>query len=148
MSDHILYLIPTDPERVPATEQIAAARRLLETLLPGVAPSIELPQEVAFAFPTENYESVSCPRCHEAFELECWGDWVSRAFATKFRDLTLTVPCCGLLTSLNDLNWHGPAGFYRFAFRYDRAPVDPSPESTAQIAQALGCDVRKVWIWI
>ena len=68
-----------------------------------------------------------------------------RAFEAGFATLTVTVPCCGGQVSLNDLRYDWPCGFARFELEAwnpnrDRLTAD----ELAQLAAALGCEVRQI----
>jgi hypothetical protein len=42
-------------------------------------------------------------------------EWMHKAFGSRFVDLAITAPCCGLGTNLNALRYLPPAGFARFS---------------------------------
>lgn len=99
-----------------------------------------------------NWEGVRCPRCGQDIE-EWFGDRVSAASDdSELRDLAAVTPCCGVDTTLNELDFRWPVGFASFAIRVEtpsRAWQNPdSPWFTDAeieiVATALGSPVRQV----
>ncbi len=61
-----------------------------------------------------NLEQISCPQCGAELAFDWWGEAVSERYGTGFSTLVVTVPCCGVETSLNELTYDWPMGFARF----------------------------------
>jgi hypothetical protein len=71
------------------------------------------------------------------------------AGASEFKNLSITTPCCGHSTTLNDLNYVWPAGFARFVLEV-RSPniKQTTPEQDQTLSEALGLELRKIWVHI
>lgn len=148
MSDNFLRLIPTDPYWVPDAEVAEKARRLYATLVPDASEvTIDIRDEVAFVDQGSNFESVECPSCGAALETDWWQGAMDRAFDAQFSDLSVSPPCCGKHTSLNDLRYVMPAGFARFtleAMNPNRG-TDLDRHQLKELENLLGCKLRQIW---
>jgi hypothetical protein len=146
VSDSYLQPIPDDPEYVPTPEQIERAVALLRSAYPD-EPEITVADDIELAHPMENMGAIACPGCREELTEEWWWEAHDRAMATKYHDLSVTTPCCGLQTSLNDLQYEGTLGFYRFCIEYQNPERDPSTEIGLGLEGLLGCSLRKIWVY-
>ena len=75
---------------------------------------IEVNDIIKFADSGSNFESVSCPFCK--FDLmNWWGNAMNKAYSDEngFTNLEIITPCCGKATTLHDLNYNFPQGFYK-----------------------------------
>jgi hypothetical protein len=147
MSVHFLSLIPEDPEHVPAAEARTRALAALRALLPQ-SPHIEtrLFEQVTFVDQGGNFEGVECPGCG-ADMTDCWPEWMDRASEHQFSSLSITMPCCGLATSLNALRYNWPAGFARFSLRAQDPGIGGwlPPEDLSVLEKLAGCKLRQVY---
>src|SRR5438067_3871808 len=110
MSSTHLRLIPTDPTFVPEAAAQQSARALLTSLLPKAwRVSATATEEVEFVDQGENFVNLSCPACGAGLDDQgpdrWWYDAMDRAYQARFRDLMVTMPCCGARRSLNDLHY-------------------------------------------
>lgn len=148
MSDDYLRFIPIDPTYVPNAEARSEAVALLRMLAPRADEvTATVTDEVGFVDPGGNFESVSCPACGREVT-SWWNDAISRAWETRFADLSATLPCCGLETSPNDRRYEWPAGFAGFVLEV-RNPWIAGPELPAEaierLERTLGCRLRRIW---
>ncbi len=67
------------------------------------------------------------------------------ACANDFRDLVVTIPCCGVPISLNDLNYDLPAGFARFILQFESQWKWEVEEKFDTLERILGCKLRMFW---
>ncbi|MCX6022738.1 MAG: hypothetical protein NTZ05_13625 [Chloroflexi bacterium] len=146
MSDNLVQFIPSDPKYVPE----AAAQETAVVLLQGWLPDADeiaagVTEFPAFIDAGGNFETVRCPFCSTEL-LEWWPGAMDQAYASSFSDLTVTLPCCGGASSLNDLQYDWPQGFSRFVLQV-RNPNRPTFDATelALIASVLGCQLRMIW---
>jgi hypothetical protein len=151
MSDTILSLIPQDPSHMPDASAQESAVSLLRSLAPQ-ADRVEAQvfDNVTFIDQGENFESVHCPGCKIEVEIASWQEWMSKASESEFRDLSLTMPCCGGSTSLNDLIYEWPAGFARFALVIQNPNIDGwlGAEKLAEVGDVVGCKLRQIYAHI
>jgi len=148
MSEHFIILIPTIPTFVPADGLLEKAKYLLAQFLPG-AEEIEavIADEVKFVDQGENFERVCCPGCSSELQTAWWQQAMDKAYETKFRNLNLVTPCCGLTTSLNDLDYRRPAGFARCRLSARGPKQNEIPlEQLYQLEQILGTNLRQIWV--
>jgi hypothetical protein len=147
MSDVFLSLIPEDPEYVPVAQARTRALAALRALLPQSSHiEIRLFEWVTFVDQGGNFESVECAGCG-ADVTDSWAEWMDRAFEHQFSCLSITMPCCGLATSLNALRYNWPAGFARFSLRAQNPNIGGwlPPEDLSALENLVGCKLRQVY---
>lgn len=151
MSDNFIRLVPTDVNWQPTAQDAAATTTYVAELFAGANDSAD---EVAHEFYSTarlidsgvNTSRATCPSCGEDIAL----DWVFGVVDERQNDLTrldARVPCCGIVTSLNQLDYDWPIGFGRFEitvlngtrnrYELDAAELD-------HVASLLGHPVRQV----
>jgi hypothetical protein len=150
MSDNWLMFIPIDPEMLPSR---AAADRSVE-LLRTFAPEARGEVLATFAEKTEfhsggaNWSGVNCPKCKTDIE-DWWKDAMDNASESAFNNLSVTTPCCGHSTTLNDLDYVWPAGFARFVLEAMNPNISQTTEDQDRaLSEALGLKLRKIWMHI
>lgn len=154
MSSTYLRLIPADPTFVPKATARQQARDLPASFVPEAwQVSATATEEVEFVDPGANFVNLSCPACGAVL----WDDWrpapwwyeaMDRAHQAHFRDLIVTMPCCGARCSLNDLHYDWPAGFARFVLEAVDPWVNPWTDVTevmiATLEHVLGCKLKRI----
>jgi hypothetical protein len=147
MSDHFVSLIPTDPNFVPPEPVQEEARRVLARLAPDAdLVEIEVSEHVMFIDQGENFKEIRCPSCGAVLPIPWFQLRMRQAGLTRFADLQATVPCCHVEVSLNDLDYHWPAGFARFvlsARNMDREALTPS--EIQEFERLLGTSLRVIY---
>jgi hypothetical protein len=151
MSDNVLSVIPADLDWQPTSEAADAAMAVLQRLAPQLDGFVTTEyrttwhEQVAAVDCGGNLERIECPACQNAIDVDWWADLLEERFETGFTNLTVTVPCCGAEVSLNDLRYDWPCGFARFELEAWNPNRDwLTADELAQLAAALGCDVRQV----
>lgn len=148
MSGHYLRLIPAEPHYIPPEQVHSVAIAELSRLAPDAKEIfVEIYDAVQFIDQGENFESVSCPLCGSDLK-QWWGGAMDAAYKTRFEDLSVTMPCCGGQTSLNQLRYQCPAGFARFvlsAYNPNLSDEDLTASDLAAIEKILDCKIRLVW---
>lgn len=140
ISDNILSIIPADAA-------MAVLRRLAPQLNGFVTTEYRITwhEKVSVVDCGANLERIECLVCQVAIDVEWWADLLEDHFETGFADLAVTVPCCGADVSLNDLRYDWPCGFALFELEAWNPNRDwLTADELAQLAAALGCDVRQV----
>lgn len=103
---------------------------------------------IVFFDPGGNWSGVACQACGKDAKA-WWQKAMSASFEGAYENLGLAAPCCGAQVSLNNLRYGSPAAFGRFALEAMNPNIrDLQPEQEAQLSQALGCELRKVWVHI
>lgn len=147
MSDNYIRLIPTDPAYVADSTMVERAREYLATVVPETAQvTARITNDVAFVDQGANFERVSCPNCGRELDVSWWQDAMDTAYETNFANLDITTPCCGALTSLNDLHYDLPAGFARLVLEVMNPSVsDITAADIATLSSMLGTALRPIW---
>ena len=105
MSVNILKLIPADPGFVPDKAAIEVARvNLRRHLPPNVEVRAEVTENVEFVDQGANWEQIRCPNCGSVLNSGWWQDAMERAYQVRFGDLSISLPCCGTGSSLNEID--------------------------------------------
>jgi hypothetical protein len=127
VSDYYISFIPNSIDYAPTENHI---KRLSEFAIADCEATLEVNDTVSFADAGENFESVACPRCN-ADVTEWWGGAMSEAYTPDdgFVNLDVLMPCCGADSTLNDLNYNLPQGFYRV-----RILTEPGINAQADVA--------------
>ena len=147
MSDNWLQFIPADPTFRPSREAAERARELLAEFVPySDEVSTKFEESTTFFHPGGNWSGVECPVCGADAEA-WWEEAMTASHKDAFRDLLVSAPCCGMQVSLNDLRYRWPAAFGRFVLEAMNPNIrDLQPAQEEQLSQALGCELRKVWV--
>ena len=147
MSDNWLQFIPAEPNFRPSADAAERARELLVMFVPDSDEvSAKFEEAITFFDPGANWSGVACPTCGSDVET-WWQEAMTASYKDGFRDLGVLTPCCGAKVSLNDLRYVWPAAFGRFALEAMNPNVrDLQPGQEEQLSQALGCELRKVWV--
>jgi hypothetical protein len=147
MSENFITLVPTNPLFVPTADALKESRRLFATFVPE-AEKIEagVTEEVTFVDQGGSFERVSCPKCNLELATHWWQQAMDKSYESRFQRLDVVTPCCTFATSLNDLDYHWPAGFARCWLRA-RGPGQKqvSPEQIARLERILGTALRQIW---
>src|SRR5579885_452445 len=116
VSVNTLILIPTEPTYRPGSVLAEQAKALFKTFVPQAKEiTIQETEEIQFVATGENLERIICPFCKSLLDEQWWIAAMDTAYeTTKFANLTVTLPCCGRVVSLNDLCYDWPTGFACF----------------------------------
>lgn len=144
MSDNYLRLVPTEPHWRPNAGQ----RRRAEAALREVAPAAgayasTVLEAVTFVDQGANFEEIRCPCCGSVLPVDWFQEQMNRP---TFDDLSVTTPCCGERSSLNDLDYRWPAAFAAFelsARNPNRRGL--TADELERVGAALGHPVREIW---
>jgi hypothetical protein len=149
MSDNWLQFVPTDPTYRPSLDAAQAARSLLVAMAPrSDEVNVKFLDKIEFFHPGSNWSGVKCNACGADAE-SWWKKAMATAARNNFKALSVTAPCCGAHTSLNDLTYVWPAGFASFAIEAMNPNIDDlSDLHQKELATCLGCDLRKIWMHI
>jgi len=131
---------------VPSASARERATAYLWTVLPFAEDvACKVTPDVRFVDCGENFESVRCPRCGADLG-EWWAIAMEAGHEQCFADLRVTTPCCGVKTTLNQLDYASPSGFARFVLEaLEPGAGSLSHGSVERLRGLLGCDVRVIW---
>ncbi len=149
MSDNWLQYIPLDPEFQPSPKSAETARQLLASFVPKADEvTVDFKSSTEFFHPAGNWSGVKCSVCAADLE-EWWYAAMAIASKTAFKNLSVTTPCCGVATSLNDLTYVQPAGFGRFVLEAMNPQVENLTDAEEyRLAECLGGRLRRIWVHI
>jgi len=72
-----------------------------------------------------------------------------QGIGVRVQNLSVTTPCCGHSTTLNDLNYVWPPGFSRFVLEAMNPNVrQTTAEQDEALSEAIGLELRKIWMHI
>ncbi|WP_088892891.1 hypothetical protein [Leptolyngbya ohadii] len=148
MSVEYLQLIPHNPSYIPPEQDQSIALEALARLLPEAAGiEILIYDSVQFIDQGENWESLCCSLCSSCLAIDWWQNSMDKAYETLFDNLSVTLPCCGRQTSLNDLNYQMPAGFSQFvlSIRDPNLGRNLTDSELEPIEKVLNCKVKQIW---
>ena len=146
MSDNFLLLIPSAPDFVPSETAQAAALKRLKSFLPKADEvTCDSSDEVQFIDAGVNFERISCPACRRPLAMRWWQDAMDAAGEKAFRDLGITLPCCGKPSTLNDLVYFWAQGFARFSLEaLNPGQRDLRADQIRELETILGCSLRVI----
>ena len=153
MSDAWLQLIPTEPEYVPAQDQIDRSLALIRGILSGDSFAAHVYDSIELITPSENQGCIYCPGCNEKLNDEWWRQALDRAARTGLRDRSVETPCCEMGTTLDALKYDEAPGFARFGLEVLNPSLKVLPlldwwgwyiEIFEPVASALDCDLKMV----
>jgi hypothetical protein len=146
MSVNYLRFIPTDPVYDPPLAKDQQAEQLLASCVPKSTEITSHRYEtIQFVDAGSNWELIHCPGCRAILEEDVWGSLVDQASVTHFANLSLSMPCCGAISSLNDLHYGWPVGFARFVLQARDPNAELNGEQLRLLEEVLGCHLRTIW---
>jgi hypothetical protein len=141
-----LRFIPTDPAYDPPLAKDQQAEQLLARFVPKSTEITSQRYEmIQFVDAGSNWEAIHCPGCGAILENDAWGNLVDQAFVTHFADLSLAMPCCETISSLNNLHYGWPVGFARFVLQARDPDAELDEEQLLLLEEVLGCHLRTIW---
>ena len=147
MADYFLRLVPEDPAFVPPEDAREEACEALRAALPRAEEvTASVTEILRFVDPGTNLERILCPACAKDLDRGWWQGHMDHAATREFRNLRVTVPCCGTATSLDRLDYEWPAGFARFVLEASNPNVSELPgQQMRSLGRLLGCRLRQIW---
>lgn len=151
VSDAFIRLIPTDPIWQPTSLAAAAVAAYVIELFAGPNASVdevayEYFDSVAFIDSGVNTSDVTCPACRSRIDFGLVMDVVDER-QDDLANLDVEVPCCGALSSLNQLEYDWTMGFARFevtAMNANRGGYELTENELGHVAALLGHPVRQI----
>jgi hypothetical protein len=66
---------------------------------------VTVSENIRFINPGVNWERVVCPNCRTVIEPSWWEQVMDKTYESGFSNLAIISPCCGVETSLNELQY-------------------------------------------
>ena len=150
-----ITLVPTDPRLVPVAADQGKALPLFRQIAPD-ADDIRLicHAGVELFDCGSNLDRITCPGCGAAIGFDWWGNTMTEDYVPAhageeprgFRLQAYTLPCCGVQSPLDALQYHAPMAFGRFGLQARNTKLGLlSDAQTDSLARALRCAVRVVY---
>ena len=111
MPEYVCKLIPQDPDLRISRLRMLAARSWLRTNVQSDEMICRLSEMPKFVDCGGNLEKIRCPICGAEVPMDWWQEAMDTAEKNSFRELHVTIPCCGKETDLNGLLYEFPCGF-------------------------------------
>jgi hypothetical protein len=113
MSDNQTIFIPVEPSYVPDDNTVQRIKELASAVL-------KIFDQVQFVDCGENLEQITCPFCRADLS-DWWSEAMNTAYSPEsgFSNLSVSLPCCGRKSSLNELDYNWPIGFGRTSLTFD-----------------------------
>lgn len=145
MSDHHVVVIPSEPNLIPAPEQITALKTLLWQWMPDAEEIIEdVSDSIQFRDCGENFEYVACPACEQHLTIEQWHLLMDQDYDLQhgFQLKPCSMPCCSATTTVNRLVYAFQQGFSRFMLTAVNARQNGfiTEQQKSDLQQILGCE--------
>ena len=141
MSDYFIRFIPENIETKLNEHEI----KLIEKLnWDGNNPKFIFSERIQLADAGQNFEIVKCQFC-KANLMKWWGNAMNSAYSDErgFVKLDVTTPCCNKTTSLHNLEYNFPQGFYKTMIEV--MPETSSNIMSNEIANSLLAITQKNW---
>lgn len=146
MSENVLRLISISPEYVPGNASLQRACDILDSFFPKARETrCEVTEKIRFIHQGQNWERVLCPMCKTELDTTWWRQAMNAASQTDFQNLSVATPCCGIVVSLNDLQYEWPAGFARLVLEVYSPGGDIDDSQLRTLEKVLECQLRKIW---
>lgn len=147
-------VFPAEPSWVPNVAAADAAVRVFRQMVPfasfvsgeGQIEARTTPY-VEFVDAGGLFEAIRCPDCHTELTIPWWHEQMDAQYSdTGFHLVPVSTPCCGAVTTLNDLAYEWPMGFARWTISalYPGRDLLTAAE-LAQLGSALGHPVRQTY---
>lgn len=102
-------------------------------------------EEIRFIDAGDGVENIYCPSCGAAIDMDWWISCTDQIYEKNaFSDLTMELPCCHRISSLNDLQYVSAVGFARFSLEIRNPTVFLNRETILRLEALLKCSIRKV----
>lgn len=142
MSDYVIRIIPTDPYlRIPE-ESLQSAKELLADRITCDNIQIHSFENTSFIDCGGNLQRISCPHCGSEVDFAWWGDEVSKLYDKSFISLSVCMPCCNKVSSMNDLLYDYPCGFALSVLEVLNPGVEITAELKEKIESIIGSSIR------
>lgn len=145
MSNTILKFIPTKPVYVPDKTNQSKAKVLLTNIFKKGDIELITTDNIEFIDQGSTFESVFCNYCGKEINTQYWHDAMDGAHQDNFKDLSFNTPCCNKKTTLNDLQYHSPAGFAKFVISVSDPANEMKATDLAELENILQSKLRKIW---
>jgi hypothetical protein len=147
MSETFIKIIPSDPEFVPPKVFQAQALRLVMSLVGRRADlvTVTTSPEVEFVESSVDLKAAYCTGCNTQVDPGWWSVAVDQSYHSgHFNTLKVEMPCCGLVTTLNELRYDPPIGWAKFVLEAREPRRDITDEQLEILVHVLGTKLKKI----
>ena len=144
MSDTIIKIIPADPCFRVAEHKAQELVEFLQSRIAADRIKAVLHESPVFVDCGGNLERILCPFCKRALRFDWWGQAMNAAYEHNFEKLSVTLPCCGRESSLNDLRYDFPCGFSYIEFAILNPRTELEKSCLDDLQELMGTPVREI----
>lgn len=144
MSDYIMKIIPADFTYSVTGEQAKRTLSFLRAMVKANDITFLSSETPVFVDCGSNLEMIVCPCCGEQLDFGWWGEAMNIAGKEEFKNLSITMPCCGEKSTLNDLDYEFPCGFACAEFDILNPSTDFDSQILSEVEELVGCPVRVI----
>ena len=144
MSDHIIKIIPADPYFRLAEHKALELTEFLKSRIEADSIDALIHETPVFVDCGGNLERILCPFCKSALGFDWWGKAMNASYEHNFEKLSVTLPCCGRESSLNDLRYDFPCGFSSIEFSILNPRTELEKDCLDTLQELIGTPVRKI----
>ena len=144
MSDTIIKIIPADPRFRVAEHKAQELVEFLKSRMAADSIKAVLHESPMFVDCGENLERILCPFCKSTLSFDWWGQAMNAAYEHSFENLSVTLPCCGRESNLNNLRYDFPCGFSSVEFSILNPRTELEKACFDDFQELLGTPVRKI----
>ena len=144
MSDFMVKIIPTSADCRVSDDKAGEVLQYLNSKIAADCVEYRTSETPSFVDCGSNLEKIVCPICGAEISFDWWGQAMQAASAGCFNDLTVRLPCCGVIGSLNDLKYHFPCGFACAEVDILNPACEPDGECLRRVEEILGVPVRVI----
>jgi len=141
MSDNISKIIPIECDLKLPEEVINKIAQWVKTNYSGEVFTRDS-DEIEFVDCGENLEKIRCPYCYKELSFDWWGKTMDAAFANRFENLNIELPCCGKKASLNTLDYEYPCGFSKTEVSVWNPQKEITTDELAELSEMIGINLR------
>lgn len=144
MPDYIVKIMPTDCTCSVTNEQANRILKFIKSKIKADDIKTFIYETPVFVDCGSNLKAISCPYCGEELDFSWWGECMNTASEDRFNKLSVTMPCCGKESTLNDLLYDFPCGFACIEFDILNPVTNFDNETLSIIEDLLGNSIRVI----
>ncbi|TET37790.1 MAG: hypothetical protein E3J72_05320 [Planctomycetota bacterium] len=143
-----IILFPVDMSFIPESLAMEIVMDYTAEVLPN-SEDIKtiIYKNIAFIEPGCALSKVTCMNCGaDLLENGYWRNWMDALCDKGIVNPTMILPCCGLETYIDALNYEPPVGFSRYVLEITKPGKDLPEHHQISLEMFLKCRLRKILV--